>query len=143
MVEKDDKLSVSLSEILNMSQSEMVKEAEIDFKKANYAYLHRDNPSKSELERELVITSFDGKHGRAGIIITINGSPPKGMVICINEHGNDWTIDAWNFHRRWERVYSTTAMYNYRTGVKIRLAKATLNLLYTRGLVEDYRQVIK
>ncbi|GEM_PF-6819918 len=32
-------------------------------------------------DREIVVTPYDGNYGRAGIVIAVNGSPPRGAVV--------------------------------------------------------------
>ncbi len=49
-------------------------------------YLGR-NPSaaakKDFFSRELVVTPFDGAYGRAGFVIAVNGSPPRGVMVSL------------------------------------------------------------
>jgi len=37
--------------------------------------------------RHLVVTHFDGAYGKAGSVIALNGSPPRGVLLCLmNDH---------------------------------------------------------
>jgi len=34
----------------------------------------------SDLERPIIVTPYDGAYGRAGFVLTIDGSPPRALV---------------------------------------------------------------
>jgi hypothetical protein len=46
----------------------------------------RSCPSQKLIEdldgREIVVTPFNGAYGQAGTIIALNGSPPRGVIVC-------------------------------------------------------------
>lgn len=41
------------------------------------------DPSADMLSRPLVATPFQGNYGRAGWVIAVNGSPPRGVVTVL------------------------------------------------------------
>lgn len=38
-------------------------------------------------DRELVVTPFDGCYGRAGWVLAMNGSPPRGILVSTEASG--------------------------------------------------------
>jgi len=51
--------------------------------------LHRGANDIEDYARELITTPFDGAYGQAGVVITINGSPPKAAAFVMT-HRQDW-----------------------------------------------------
>jgi hypothetical protein len=113
-----------------------MNEVELEFRQAVYSYRGMGSPSEDELSRPLIITPFEGNYGRAGLIIVINGSPPKGMVICTEFVSDHWLIDAWSYRQKWERVYAPSLHDRPSSGKKHKLGQATIALLIDRGLGE-------
>lgn len=122
---------VDKMEAINQTES---NEIESEFRQALYEY--RDRPlNQDEATREIIITPFDGNYGRAGLMIVVNGSPPKGMLICTELFTNGWFIDAWNRKQRWERIFAPALHDRPASGKKARLGRATLDLLRAKGFV--------
>ncbi len=46
-------------------------------------------PSKGIVEdyhgRDIVVTPFDGAYGHAGVVVALNGSPPRGLFLVTDE----------------------------------------------------------
>jgi hypothetical protein len=47
---------------------------------------------EDDLGRELIITPFDGCYGQAGLVMTINGSPPRAIAVVQTYHKRLQTI---------------------------------------------------
>ena len=47
-----------------------------------------DNPEDDVRGRKLCCTPFRGAYGRAGWVIAVNGSPPRGMLTVLTSEGD-------------------------------------------------------
>lgn len=80
--------------------------------------------------RELCITEFDGCYGRAGIVIAVNGSPPRGLVIAFPAaFGSQVDEIILKKGSRVSHIYKDL----YRRGARQALLTATEALLRQRG----------
>jgi hypothetical protein len=43
--------------------------------------------------RPVHITTFNGCYGPAGVVVAVNGSPPKGIIVC--NTSADWAVAAY------------------------------------------------
>ena len=52
--------------------------------------VHQSGGDRDFMSREIIITPFDGCYGLAGVMITVNGSPPKGEILVRYRFDRDW-----------------------------------------------------
>jgi hypothetical protein len=68
------------------TQLDVLTETTEDVKKLMAKMVYGKTPFSREMEaeylaRELVDTDFDGNYGRAGTVLALNGSPPRGVIV--------------------------------------------------------------
>ena len=64
-----------------------ITDAERDLLSAASRFIGAGAPSDDFLAREIVVTPYDGAYGRAGYVVVVNGSPPRGLFIYPGEYG--------------------------------------------------------
>ena len=86
-----------MSKIAEVIDKQSKEEKRKCFQELAFELCHGKGLSHKYLEdfkgREIIITPFDGNYGRAGYVIVINGSPPRGVFIisedAITNYGAD------------------------------------------------------
>lgn len=62
-----------------------IPEAERELREALAGLLARGGPSVfDELDRDFVVTPYDGAYGQAGTVIALNGSPPRVIILTLS-----------------------------------------------------------
>lgn len=86
-------------------------------------------PDSDELTRRIIITPFDGAYGRAGCVVAIEGTPPKGCyaVLCDGQLDSALVYDLCTTKAR-----APLAPWGPRSGQELR--QTILGLLRERGL---------
>lgn len=116
-----------------------ITDAEWIFRIAVFEYVHGKKyphlPNNDWLTRPLIFTPFNGNYGQAGIVITINGSPPKFLAMIECEPTTNLNSIVLHVHNRYGK-FDTFRGYSisYLRGVKAELVTAILALLCDRGL---------
>ena len=73
--------------MVTTNETTNVTDEELEFREALGLVLtgrRHDGPT-ANLDREIVITPYDGAYGQAGVVIAINGSPPVGLLLVITD----------------------------------------------------------
>lgn len=58
---------------------------EYEFRQKLHHALYGHAASEGDLERPLIVQPFDGNYGQAGVVLAINGSPPRAIVLVIGK----------------------------------------------------------
>lgn len=62
--------------------------------------------------REIVVTPFDGAYGNAGVVIALNGSPPRGVIVVLENRNKH------NYHRNYAPIFYLTESSSRRLGAR-------------------------
>lgn len=69
----------------------MSEHAEQELRQLMLQLIYGDYARESEKEdvskREIIVTPFDGCYGRAGVVITLNGSPVRCVIVSLDTYG--------------------------------------------------------
>lgn len=94
----------------------------------------------ASVEREVIVTPFDGAYGLAGYVFAVNGSPPRGVVVVLMENGAEsevWSMTIVGYDGRAQRVRKPEEYGRGSGGAQGRLWRAVEEMVRS-GLVYVY-----
>jgi hypothetical protein len=99
-------------------------------------------PDQDFLEREIIITSFGGCYGQAGVVVAINGSPPRALMLVTTDHGSrDAIIHVFRHNQLGRRPVSLLPNIYDTPGYKWQLRQAIVGYLVAQGVFDSYPKV--
>jgi hypothetical protein len=93
----------------------------------------------TDLEREIAITPYDGAYGRAGVVITIEGSPPRALLLVTTDRGTSgaYVLVLRRPYRSGPAIEIEAPIWQVQnvTNRKQRLYRATIAYLKSQGVL--------
>ena len=89
--------------------------------------------NEDDFSRPLFVMPFDGSYGMFGLIISINGSPPNGSIICFKNNADHWKGYFFN-NSNMRLAFDTSSPSPKKKNTA--LGKAVLNFLEIEGYLK-------
>lgn len=120
------------------ARPEAMTEAEYEFRRQAYKLKRgaQYEPDADYLQRPLLITVFDGYYGPAGLVITINGSPSKLVLVVVGHAKRSSAVYA--LDQGGKATVICRSEFAPVARAKAPMVEALWALLAERGYITDY-----
>lgn len=118
---------------------EQMSEPERDFRQA-LAVARDTTLTLDDVRREIHVTPYTGAYGPAGVVIAVNGSPPRALLLVTIDTGRSGASVVIFRDPGWARrplICDQDTNRRYTTGKRVQVRKATLAYLDHIGVFDD------
>ena len=118
---------------------EQMPKPERDFRQA-LAEAQDTTVTLDGVQREIHVTPYAGAYGLAGVVIAINGSPPRALVLATVDKGRSGATVVLFRNPSWAKRPLTCdqeTSTHYKSGKRVQTRNATLAYLDSIGVFDD------